>query len=213
MAWLPRRAWCAGLAAVPVAGCAPRPPHDGAARARDDARLAVRFAPDRGGPLYAPEDLRARLAAVASAEFTIALGGGAIAHQRTERAPSPRLAWALTADGARALRAAAAGRRRLAGAPTGRLADDLDGALFVVELDGVRLFAGTTYARLGAAANGVPVMHPEDAPPPGVLLLGTSQGAWSYGPPGPALIDRPELRRYFAARGALEEVARLAAPL
>lgn len=176
----------------------------------DAARFVIRFAPGRGDAFYTEEALRTRLATLTSADFVIELRADAIARYRTEAAPSQRLVWVLTPEAAERLRAEAGAHRRF-GPPTGRLEQDLDMAVFLVEFDGARLFAGTTWPRIGAAAIRVPVMHPEDAPAPGALLLGSMQGAWYMGGQGPSAIDRPELRQYFAARGVFDEVARLQA--
>ena len=223
MADIDRRTFCTQLALATLAACTrsqgvtmnqdANVVHDVNARdatdgATDASRFVLRFAPGRGDAFYTEEALRTRLATLTMADFVIELRADAIARYRTEAAPSHRLAWTLTTEAAERLRTEAGAHRRF-GAPTGRLEHDLDMAVFVVEFDGARLFAGTTWLRMGAAAIRVPVMHPVDDPAPGALLLGSVQGAWYMGAQGPSAIDRSELRQYFTARGAFEEVARL----
>ncbi len=171
----------------------------------DDGRFVIRFAPGASAPFYDLDSMRARVASLGPSAFTVTLRADAVARYVTAPPPATCVALELTAAGAARLRAQASAARRT-GAPTGRLADDLDMAVFVVELDGRRLYEGQTWPARGAAAFDTPAMHPQDAPAPGRLLVNPSQGLWTrLGAGGLSPIDRPELRAYFGARGVLVE--------
>ena len=191
--------------ALALSACATRP------RVRvvppDDGRFLIRFAPATAGPYYDMETLRAHTARLTSDDFSITLRGGDVERFITHAAPALCVRLVLTEAGARRLRSdAAAHRGGRAGAATRHLADDLDMAIFVAELDGRRLFEGQVWFAEGAAAFDTPAMHALDTPAPGALLIAPTQGMWNaLGPGGRSLIDHPALRSYFGARGALEE--------
>jgi hypothetical protein len=199
------------LLAVTLLGCAARP-RVAAPPPPDDGRFVVRFALGVAGPAYDADGLRERIAALPAGSFAVTLRADAIARYVSDPAPAGCVVIHLTAAGATRLREDAVAHRT-SGRPTRRLADDLDGAVFVVELDGERLYAGQVWPAQGAAAFDTPAMQPADTPAPGRLLLAPSQGMWRrLGPGARSPIDHRALRAYFAARGAFEESRRCADP-
>jgi hypothetical protein len=188
-----------------------------AARARpparvlpDDGRFVVRFAPHTAGPSYDVESLRAQIARLPASAFSVTLRADAVARYVSDLPPAGCVVIHLTAEGAARLREDAALQQRDSPAAR-RLAVDLDGAVFVVELDGRRLYEGQVWPAMGAAAFDTAAMHPDDAPAPGRLILAPSQGMWSrLGPGARSPIDQRALRDYFAERGVFEESVRCA---
>jgi hypothetical protein len=173
----------------------------------EDGRLAIRFAPSTAAPYYDLETLRERVGRLTPEAFSVVLRGGDVERFITDAAPALCLRLVLTEAGARRLRSAAATHRGArAGAPTQRLEQDLDMAIFVAELDGRRLFEGQVWFARGAAAFDTPAMQCLDAPAPGALIITPTRGMWSaLGPGGRSPIDHEALRTYFRARNALEE--------
>ncbi len=195
--------------AVTLLGCAPRP-RVAAPPPPDDGRFVIRFAPHTAGPSYDVEGLRAHIAALPPGAFTVTLRADAIARYVSDLVPAGCVVLHLTAAGAARLREDAALQQQTTPA-TRRLADDLDGAMFVVELDGQRLYEGQVWPENGAAAFDTAAMHPADTPAPGRLILAPSQGMWSrLGPGARSPIDHRALRGYFAGRGVFEESRRCA---
>lgn len=169
----------------------------------DDGRFVIRFAPLAAGPSYDVESLRDQVSHLAPDAFSITLRADAIERFITHPAPALCVRLVLTANGARRLRDEAS----VGHAHSQRhLEDDLDGAVFVAELDGRRLFEGQVWYARGAAAFDTPAMHAVDTPAPGALIVVPSQGMWNaLGPGGRSMIDQPALREYFRARGVFEE--------
>jgi len=206
---MPHRPALLALLALLACAARARPP---ARVLPDDGRFVVRFAPHTAGPSYDIESLRAQIAALPATAFSVTLRADAVARYVSDLPPAGCVVVHLTADGAARLREDAALQRRISPA-TRRLADDLDGAVFVVELDGRRLYEGQVWPEMGAAAFDTAAMHPADTPAPGRLILAPSQGMWSrLGPGARSPIDQRALRDYFAARGAFEESRRCAEP-